>query len=190
MGDYIPALYGTLFSLLPPLVAIIMALITKEVYSSLILGIVVGSMLYANGNPLLAYNTMFFSEDGGLISVISDTSHVCILVFVVILWTLVAVMNKSGSALAFGRHALKRVKSREGAQIATILMGMLIFVDDGFNCLTVGSVMRPITDRYKVSRAKLAYIIDATAAPVCIIAPVSSWAAAVSACGTNPKPVR
>ncbi len=180
MGDYVPALYATAFSLLPPLVAIVMALITKEVYSSLILGIAVGSLIYAGGNPLLAFNTMFFSEEGGLISSISDTSHVCILVFVVILWTLVAVMNKSGSAYAFGKSALKRVRTREGAQIATILMGLLIFVDDGFNCLTVGSVMRPITDRYKVSRAKLAYIIDSTAAPICIIAPVSSWAAAVS----------
>ncbi len=180
MGDYVPAMYATIFSLLPPLVAIVMALITKEVYSSLILGVAVGSMLYANGNPVNAFNTMFFHEDGGLVSALTNPSHVCILIFVVLLWTLVAVMNKSGAAAAFGRHALKRVKTREGAQIATILMGLLIFVDDGFNCLTVGSVMRPITDRYKVSRAKLAYLIDSTAAPICIIAPVSSWAAAVS----------
>ncbi|MBR4719187.1 MAG: Na+/H+ antiporter NhaC family protein [Lachnospiraceae bacterium] len=180
MGDYVPALYASVFSLLPPLVAILMALITKEVYSSLILGVAVGSMLYANGNVLTAFNTMFFHEEGGLVSAISNSSHVCILIFVVILWTLIALMNKSGSAAAFGKHALKRVKSREGAQIATILMGLIIFVDDGFNCLTVGSVMRPITDRYKVSRAKLAYIIDSTAAPICIIAPISSWAAAVS----------
>ncbi len=180
MGDYVPVLYATAFSLLPPLVAIIMALITKEVYSSLILGIAVGSMLYAGGNPVLAYDTMFFHEDAGLVAALSNTSHVCILIFVVILWTLVAVINKSGSANAFGNFALKRVKSREGAQIATMLMGLIIFVDDGFNCLTVGSVMRPITDRYKVSRAKLAYIIDSTAAPICIIAPISSWAAAVS----------
>ncbi len=180
MGDYVPAMYATIFSLLPPLVAIVMALITKEVYSSLILGVAVGSMLYANGNPVNAFNTMFFHEDGGLVSALTNPSHVCILIFVVLLWTLVAVMNKSGAAAAFGRHALKRVKTREGAQIATVLMGLLIFVDDGFNCLTVGSVMRPITDRYKVSRAKLAYLIDSTAAPICIIAPVSSWAAAVS----------
>ena len=180
MGDYVPALYATIFSLLPPLVAIVMALITKEVFSSLILGVAVGSMLYANGNPVIAFNTMFFHEEGGLVSALTNPSHVCILIFVVLLWTLVAVMNRSGSAAAFGRHAIKRVKSREGAQIATILMGLIIFVDDGFNCLTVGSVMRPITDRYKVSRAKLAYIIDSTAAPICIIAPVSSWAAAVS----------
>ena len=129
MSDYIPAIYATVFSLLPPLVAIVMALITKEVYSALILGVVVGSMLYANGSPVMAYNTMFFNEDGGLVTALTNTSHVCILIFVVLLWTLVAVMNKSGSAAAFGRHALKRVKSREGAQIATVLMGMLIFVE-------------------------------------------------------------
>lgn len=180
MADYVPTLYATVFSLLPPLVAIIMALITKEVYSSLILGIAVGSMLYANGNPVNAYETMFFHEDAGLVAAISNPSHVCILIFVVILWTIIALVNKSGSAAAFGNHALKRVKSRESAQIATIIMGLIIFVDDGFNCLTVGSVMRPITDRYKISRAKLAYIIDSTAAPICIIAPISSWAAAVS----------
>ncbi|MCR5356018.1 MAG: Na+/H+ antiporter NhaC family protein [Lachnospiraceae bacterium] len=180
MGDYVPAMYATVLSLLPPLVAIVMALITKEVFSSLILGVAVGSMLYANGNPVTAFNTMFFHEEGGLVSAITNPSHACILIFVVLLWTLVAVMNRSGAASAFGRHALRRVKSKEGAQIATILMGLIIFVDDGFNCLTVGSVMKPITDRYKVSRAKLAYIIDSTAAPICIIAPVSSWAAAVS----------
>nr|WP_051527084.1 Na+/H+ antiporter NhaC family protein [[Eubacterium] cellulosolvens] len=180
MGDYSPAVYATIFALLPPLVAIVMALLTKEVYSSLILGVAVGSMLYANGNPVTAFHTMFFDENGGLVSALSNPSHVCIMIFVVLLWSLVAVMNKSGSAAAFGRHALKHVKTREGAQIAAVLMGFLIFVDDGFNCLTVGSVMRPISDRYKVSRAKLAYIIDSTAAPVCIIAPVSSWAAAVS----------
>lgn len=180
MGDYVPALYASVFSLLPPFVAIVMALITKEVYSSIICGIAVGSLLYADGNIVTAYNTMFFNEEGGLVSALSDQSHVCILIFVVILWTLIALMNRSGSAAAFGEHALKSVKTKAGAQIATILMGLLIFVDDGFNCLTVGSVMRPITDRYKVSRAKLAYIIDATAAPICIIAPISSWAAAVS----------
>ncbi len=173
-------MYATVFSLLPPLVAIIMALITKEVYSSLLLGIAVGAMLYSNGNPVMAYNTMLFNENGGLITVLSNSSHVCIMVFVVILWTLVAVLNKSGSANAFGHHALKWVKSKKSAQIVTILMGFIIFVDDGFNCLTVGSVMRPISDRFKVSRAKLAYLIDSTAAPICIIAPISSWAAAVS----------
>ena len=180
MNEYIPAVYATAFSLLPPLVAIIMALITKEVYSSLITGIIVGSLLYAGGNPWFAYNTMFFDENGGLVTALCSQSHVCILIFVVILWTLVAVMNKSGSANEFGRYALKWVKSRKEAQLMTVLMGFLIFVDDGFNCLTVGSVMRPISDKFKISRAKLAYLIDSTAAPVCIIAPISSWAAAVS----------
>jgi len=180
MSEYNPAMYATVLSLLPPLVAIVMALITKEVYSSLILGIAVGSLLYSNGNPVMAFDTMLFHEDGGLITALTNPSHVCIMVFVVILWTLVAVLNKSGSANAFGKHALKWVKSKKSAQIFTILMGFIIFVDDGFNCLTVGSVMRPISDRFKVSRAKLAYLIDSTAAPVCIIAPISSWAAAVS----------
>ena len=174
-----PAAYATVLSLLPPIVAIVLALITKEVYSSLFIGVVVGALLYADGNLELAFNTMLYHPDGGLVVNLTDISHASILVFVTILGTLVVLMNKSGSAAAFGRWASKRIKNRVGAQLATVLLGVLIFVDDGFNCMTVGSVMRPITDRYKVSRAKLAYVIDATAAPVCIIAPISSWAAAV-----------
>ncbi|MBP3735967.1 MAG: Na+/H+ antiporter NhaC family protein, partial [Lachnospiraceae bacterium] len=177
---FVPAAYSTVFSLLPPVVAIVLALITKEVYSSLFLGITVGALLYANGNLELAFNTMLYHEEGGLVVNLTDLSHASILVFVIILGTLVVLMNKSGSAAAFGKWASKRIKGRVGAQLATVLLGILIFVDDGFNCMTVGSVMRPITDRHKVSRAKLAYLIDATAAPVCIIAPISSWAAAVT----------
>ena len=178
--DYSPGAYASIWSLAPPLVAIILALITKEVYSALFVGIAVGALLYAGGNLELAYNTMLYSEAGGLVVNITDLSHAGIIVFVIILGSLVVLMNKSGSAAAFGRWAEKHIHTRIGAQLATVLMGILIFVDDGFNCMTVGSVMRPITDHYKVSRAKLAYIIDATAAPICIIAPISSWAAAVS----------
>ena len=177
---YVPKSYGTALSLLPPIVAISLALLTKEVYSSLFLGVLTGALLYANGNLELAYNTMLYHEAGGLVVNLTDISHAGILVFVTILGTIVVLMNRSGSAAAFGRWADKRIKTRVGAQLATILMGVLIFVDDGFNCMTVGSVMRPITDRHHISRAKLAYLIDATAAPVCIIAPISSWAAAVS----------
>ena len=175
-----PRAYATIFALAPPIVAIVLALITKEVYSSLFVGIVVGALLYSNGNLEHAFNTMLYSDNGGLVVSLTDMSHAGILVFVTILGALVFMMNKSGSAAAFGRWAEKRIHSRVGAQLATVLMGILIFVDDGFNCMTVGSVMRPISDHYKVSRAKLAYIIDATAAPICIIAPISSWAAAVS----------
>ena len=175
-----PRAYATIFALAPPIVAIVLALITKEVYSSLFVGIVVGALLYSNGNLEHAFNTMLYSDNGGLVVSLTDMSHAGILVFVTILGALVFMMNKSGSAAAFGRWAEKRIHNRVGAQLATVLMGILIFVDDGFNCMTVGSVMRPISDHYKVSRAKLAYIIDATAAPICIIAPISSWAAAVS----------
>ena len=175
-----PAAYSTILSLLPPVVAIALALLTKEVYSSLFVGISVGALLYANGNLELAFNTMLYHEEGGLVVNLTDLSHAGILVFVTILGTLVALMNRSGSAYAFGKWAGRRIHTRAGAELATILMGLLIFVDDGFNCMTVGSVMRPITDKYRVSRAKLAYILDSTAAPVCIIAPISSWAAAVT----------
>ncbi|MBR5730904.1 MAG: Na+/H+ antiporter NhaC family protein [Firmicutes bacterium] len=178
--SYSPGAYATIWALAPPVVAIVLSLITKEVYSSLFIGIAVGALLYSGGNLELAFTSMLYHEAGGLVVNLTDLSHAGILVFVIILGTLVALMNKSGAAEAFGRWAQKRIKTRVGAQLATILMGVLIFVDDGFNCMTVGSVMRPITDSHKVSRAKLAYILDATAAPICIIAPISSWAAAVS----------
>ena len=177
---YEPAVYSTIFSLLPPVIAIVLALITKEVYSSLFVGIVSGALLYANGNMELMLNTMLFNEDGGMVYKLADSWNVGILVFLVILGIMVALMNKVGGSAAFGEWAAEHIKSRVGTQIATVVLGVLIFVDDYFNCLTVGSVMRPVTDRQKVSRAKLAYLIDATAAPVCIIAPVSSWAAAVT----------
>ena len=180
MTNYSPALYGTFLSLLPPIVAIVLALITKEVYSSLFTGIVVGGLLYAGGNAEHAFNTILYHEEAGLIPNLTDLSHVSVLVFVVLLGTLVVLMNRSGSAQAFGKWAEKHIKSRVGAQLATILMGISIFVDDGFNSMTVGSVMRPMTDSHKVSRAKLAYLLDSTAAPICIIAPISCWAAAVS----------
>ena len=169
-----------MLSLLPPVVAIVLALNTKEVYTSLLVGIATGALLFANGNLELALNTLFFNEDGGMIAKLSDSSNVGILVFLVMLGILVALMNKAGGSAAFGRWASTHIHTRAGAQFATLILGMLIFVDDYFNCLTVGSVMRPVTDRQKVSRAKLAYLIDSTAAPICIIAPVSSWAAAVT----------
>ena len=178
--NYEPALYSTIFSLLPALLAITLALVTKEVYSSLFIGIVAGALLYAGGNLELAYNTLLFNEEGGLIPNIADTSHASILVFCALLFMLVEILNRSGAVAAFGRFATSKIKSRVGTQLVAILLGVLIFVDDGFNCMTVGSVMRPISDRQKISRAKLAYIIDSTAAPVCIIAPISSWAAAVT----------
>ena len=172
-----PAVYATFWSLVPPVVAIVLALITKEVYSSLFLGILVGALLYSGGNFEGTVNQIF---SGGIISVLSSSSNVGILVFLVILGTMVCLMNRAGGSAAFGRWASKHIKTRVGAELATILLGVLIFIDDYFNCLTVGSVMRPITDQHNVSRAKLAYLIDATAAPICIIAPISSWAAAVS----------
>ena len=215
--------YGTFWSLVPPLVAIALALITKEVYSSLFVGILVGALFYSNFN---FEGTILHIFEGGMISVLTDSYNmgiliflvilgtmVClmnraggsaafgrwagkriksrvgaelstiilgILIFLVILGTMVCLMNRAGGSAAFGRWAGKRIKSRVGAELSTIILGILIFIDDYFNCLTVGSVMRPVTDKHNVSRAKLAYLIDATAAPVCIIAPISSWAAAVS----------
>ena len=172
-----PALYATFWALVPPVVAIVLALITKEVYSSLFIGILVGALFYSGFSFEGTLNHML---QEGFISVLSSAYNVGILIFLVILGTIVCMMNEAGGSAAFGRWAGKHIKTRTGAQITTILLGILIFVDDYFNCLTVGSVMRPITDSHKVSRAKLAYLIDATAAPVCIIAPISSWAAAVS----------
>ena len=165
------------WSLIPPIIAIILALVTKEVYSSLFIGILTGSLLYSGFN---FEGTMTHVFSDGIIASLSDSWNVGILIFLVILGTIVQLMNRTGGSAAFGNWATRRIQTREGAQLATIGLGVLIFIDDYFNCLTVGSVMRPVTDKYKVSRAKLAYLIDATAAPVCIIAPISSWAAAVS----------
>ncbi|MBO5459976.1 MAG: Na+/H+ antiporter NhaC family protein [Lachnospira sp.] len=178
--NYQPKVYATAFALLPPVIAIGLALITKEVYSSLFVGILMGGLLYSNFNLEMTINTIFFHEDGGMIYKLSDSWNVGILVFLVVLGILVALMNKAGGSAAFGKWASTRIKTRVGAQLATMALGVMIFVDDYFNCLTVGNVMRPVTDRHQVSRAKLAYIIDATAAPICIIAPISSWAAAVT----------
>ena len=172
-----PALYATFWALVPPVVAIGLALITKEVYSSLFLGILMGGLLHS-GFKFEGTVTHIFQD--GIISVLSDSYNVGILIFLVILGAMVCMMNKAGGSAAFGRWASKRIKTRVGAELATVVLGVLIFIDDYFNCLTVGSVMRPVTDKHHVSRAKLAYLIDATAAPVCIIAPISSWAAAVS----------
>ena len=172
-----PALYATFWALVPPVVAIGLALITKEVYSSLFLGILMGGLLYS-GFKFEGTVTHIFQD--GIISVLSDSYNVGILIFLVILGAMVCMMNKAGGSAAFDRWASKRIKTRVGAELATVVLGVLIFIDDYFNCLTVGSVMRPVTDKHHVSRAKLAYLIDATAAPVCIIAPISSWAAAVS----------
>ena len=169
--------YASILSLLPPVIAIVLALITKEVYSSLIIGIVVGGVIYAGGNFEGVINHVI---SDGFVSSLADSYNMGILIFLVLLGTLVSMMNKAGGSAAFGRWASKHIKSRIGAQLATMALGVLIFIDDYFNCLTVGSVMRPVTDRNNVSRAKLSYLIDATAAPVCIIAPISSWAAAVA----------
>ena len=169
--------YGTFWSLVPPLVAIALALITKEVYSSLFVGILVGALFYSNFN---FEGTILHIFEGGMISVLTDSYNMGILIFLVILGTMVCLMNRAGGSAAFGRWAKEHIKTRAGAQLATIVLGVLIFIDDYFNCLTVGSVMRPVTDSHNVSRAKLAYLIDATAAPICIIAPISSWAAAVT----------
>ena len=169
--------YGTFWALIPPIVAIALALITKEVYSSLFVGILVGALFYSNFS---FEGTVLHIFEGGMISVLTDSYNMGILIFLVILGTMVCLMNRAGGSAAFGRWAGKRIKSRVGAELSTIILGVLIFIDDYFNCLTVGSVMRPVTDRHHVSRAKFAYLIDATAAPVCIIAPISSWAAAVS----------
>lgn len=182
--EKIMQVYATFWALLPPIIAIVLALITKEVYSSLFIGIVVGALFYSGFSFEGTLNHIFFDQvddaSYGMISVLSDSSNVGILIFLVILGTLVALMNNAGGSAAFGRWATTHIKTRVGAQLATIALGVLIFVDDYFNCLTVGSVMRPVTDTHNISRAKLAYLIDATAAPVCIIAPISSWAAAVA----------
>lgn len=170
-------MYATFWSLVPPLVAIILALITKEVYSSLFVGIVTAALFCTNFNVVEAYTTMF---SDGFIASLADSWNVGILIFLVILGTIVVLMNKAGGSAAYGRWAQEKIKTRKGTLFATFGLGCLIFVDDYFNCLTVGSVMRPVTDKHNVSRAKLAYLIDATAAPVCMIAPISSWAAAVA----------
>ena len=170
--------FNTPMSLLPPVIAIALALITKEVYSSLFVGILVGGLLYSNFN---FEGTVLHAFQDGIVASLSDGYNVGILIFLVILGAIVSMMNKAGGSAAFGRWAQKNIKTRAGAQLASIVLGCLIFIDDYFNCLTVGSVMRPITDKHNVSRAKLAYLIDATAAPICIIAPISSWAAAVAA---------
>jgi Na+/H+ antiporter NhaC len=169
-------IYGTFWSLLPPIIAIALALITKEVYSSLFIGILSAALLYANFNPLKAFTTMFTD---GFISSLANDWNVGILIFLVVLGVIVCLVNKAGGSAAYGEWASKRIKTRKGAILATFGLGVLIFVDDYFNCLTVGNVMRPVTDKHKVSRAKLAYLVDATAAPICMIAPISSWAAAV-----------
>ena len=168
---------GTFWSLVPAIVAIVLALLTKEAYSSLFIGIIMGGLFFS-GFSFTGTLTHIFKD--GLVAQLSDSYNVGILVFLVFLGIIVCLMNKAGGSAAFGKWAAEHVKSRVGVQLATILLGLLIFIDDYFNCLTVGSVMRPVTDRQKVSRAKLAYLIDSTAAPVCIIAPISSWAAAVS----------
>ena len=174
---YVSSSYATFWSLVPPIIAIALALITKEVYTSLFLGVITGALIYSGFNLELTVNTILSK---GLIANLSDGWNVGILIFLVILGIMVVLMNAAGGSAAYGRWAKDRIKNRQGAQLATLALGVLIFVDDYFNCLTVGSVMRPITDTHKISRAKLSYIIDATAAPICMIAPISSWAAAVS----------
>ena len=167
--------YATIVSLLPPILAIVLALVTKEVYSSLFAGIVIAALFACNFNPVNAMDALL---GDGLIGAVEGTAG--IFVFLVVLGILVALINKTGGSAAFGAWAEKNIKSRTGALLATFILGVLIFIDDYFNCLTVGSVMTPVADRHKISRAKLAYIIDATAAPICMIAPISSWAAAVA----------
>lgn len=167
----------TIWALVPPVVAISLALATKEVYSSLFVGVVAGGLLYSGFN-FEGTITHVYTE--GIVAVLSDPYNVGIIIFLVILGIIVSLMNKAGASAAFGRWAQTKIKNRVGAQLATIGLGVLIFIDDYFNCLTVGSVMRPVTDKFHISRAKLAYLIDSTAAPICIIAPISSWAAAVS----------
>ena len=169
--------YASIWAILPPIIAIALALITKEVYSSLFIGVLAGGLLYSK---FAFEGTLVHVVEDGFVASLSDSYNVGILIFLVLLGALVCMMNKAGGSAAFGRWASTHIKSRLGAQICTILLGVLIFVDDYFNCLTVGSVMRPVTDAKKVSRAKLSYLIDATAAPICIIAPISSWAAAVA----------
>ena len=168
-------MYGTFWALLPPIIAIVLALITKEAYSSLFIGVIIGAMFYSGFSPI---GTLDTALNDGFIAAISDNAG--IFLFLVLLGIIVALVNMSGGSAAFGRWAEAHIKSRVGAILATFVLGVLIFIDDYFNCLTVGSVMRPVTDGHRVSRAKLAYLIDATAAPICMIAPISSWAAAVS----------
>ena len=174
---YESAMYATFWSLVPPIIAIVLALITKEVYSSLFVGIVAGALFYCNFQPLMTIDTLV---NDGLIAGVTDAWNAGIFLFLVLLGIMVALINKAGGSAAFGRWAETHIKTSVGAMLATFCLGVLIFVDDYFNCLTVGGVMRPVTDGHKISRAKFAYIIDATAAPVCMIAPISSWAAAVS----------
>ncbi len=179
-AGYVPSssnFFNTPMALLPPVIAIALALLTKEVYSSLFIGILVGGMLYANFD---FETTILHVFSDGIVASVTDSYNMGILIFLIILGTLVCLMNKAGGSAAFGRWAKSHIKSRVGAQLASVLLGCMIFIDDYFNCLTVGSVMRPVTDKHNVSRAKLAYVIDATAAPICIIAPISSWAAAVA----------
>ena len=176
-AEYVPKMYASFWALVPPVVAIVLALITKEVYSSLFVGIVIGGLFWSGFS---FENTVLHVFQDGIVGVLTDSYNMGILVFLVILGIMVCMMNKAGGSAAFGRWASVHIKTRIGAQLATIVLGVLIFIDDYFNCLTVGSVMRPITDKHQVSRAKLAYLIDATSAPVCIIAPISSWAAAVT----------
>lgn len=170
-------MYATIWALVPPVIAILLALITKEVYSSLFIGVLIGGLFYAGFAPEATILHIF---NEGFVSVLSDSWNVGILIFLVVLGALVCLMNKAGGSAAFGKFAGEKIKSKTGAQLATVLLGVLIFVDDYFNCLTVGSVMKPVTDKHKISREKLAYLIDSTAAPICIIAPISSWAAAVA----------
>jgi len=169
--------YSTAMSLAPPIIAIVLALVTKEVYSSLFIGVLSGALLYSNFNLIGAIDAIV---NDGLIANVGDSWNAGILIFLVLLGIMVALVNAAGGSAAFGRWAQAHVKTRTGAQLATFALGILIFIDDYFNCLTVGSVMRPVTDGNKISRAKFAYIIDATAAPICMIAPISSWAAAVT----------
>lgn len=176
-AEYVPGMYATFWALIPPIVAIVLSLITKEVYSSLFVGILIGGIFWSD---FTFEKTITHVFQDGIVGVLSDSYNVGILVFLVVLGIMVCLMNRAGGSAAFGRWAGEHIKSRVGAQLATIALGVLIFIDDYFNCLTVGSVMRPVTDKHNVSRAKLSYLIDATAAPVCIIAPISSWAAAVT----------
>ena len=169
-------IYATALSLLPPVIAIALALITKEVYSSLFIGILSGALLYSN----FSIWGMITNTFDVMVGKLADSWNVGILIFLVVLGMMVSLVNKAGGSAAYGRWAETHIKGRVGALISTAVLGMLIFIDDYFNCLTVGSVMRPVTDKHQISRSKLAYLIDATAAPVCIIAPISSWAAAVS----------
>lgn len=175
--EYVPAMYASIWSLVPPVIAIVLALITKEVYSSLFVGVLIGGAFWAGFKPEATILHVF---QDGVVGVLTDSYNMGILIFLIILGVMVCMMNKAGGSAAFGRWAKEHIKTRAGAQLTTIALGVLIFIDDYFNCLTVGSVMRPVTDSHNVSRAKLAYLIDATAAPICIIAPISSWAAAVT----------